>query len=115
MPIPNKILKACVLLAIILLGAWNIGFLSTDGEHEDHSSLFIKEKQTLKLSFRNSYYSVVTGNDAQVEKWLDPQDRWIHGSEQFDDFSSYCWHRFGMVDITSPEATQECLDRGGYR
>lgn len=111
MPSSHKPLTTCLLIAFILTAVWNFGILSTDGENEHYTSLFVKEKHTLKLFFHNPYDSVAVANDSHLVKWFDSQNRWIHGSEQFEDFSSYCWHRFGIADITSPELTQTCLKK----
>lgn len=107
----KRIILASMLLASTLWLAWNVGILSTDGENENYRSVFTKKNGTLKIFFRNPYLSVAASNG----KWLDPQDRWIHGTRFFEEFSNYCWYRFGIADITSPESTHQCLVSGTSR
>jgi len=87
---------------------WNIGLVERYDENDSSTFLFIKEKPTLAFFFINPSYWVGVGDDSRLATIISSDGGWIRGSSFFDEFAAYCWHRFGISDITSAKAVETC-------
>ncbi|MQR02358.1 hypothetical protein [Glaciimonas soli] len=87
-----------ITLTVIAVFVWLFcGSVMIIGENETNKELFIKKYPTFQISFFDPYKSEPTGEEHEYTKRMDANGDWLPGTEELNEFLTYCKYRYGIT------------------
>jgi hypothetical protein len=84
-------------------------------EGEGYRDVFIKEVPTFKIVFFDPYRSDAMGEESEYRKRLDHNGDWLPGTDELNEFLSYCQHRYGISANNPINARSLCKSAASIR